>query len=56
MRDALRFGNRLIMLHAGQVIIDVEGEEKKNLTIEDLLKMFERASGDALANDRMLLG
>lgn len=56
MRDALRFGNRLIMLHAGQVIIDVEGEEKKNLTIEDLLKMFERASGDALVNDRMLLG
>ena len=56
MRDALRFGNRLIMLHAGQIIIDVEGEEKKNLTIEDLLKMFERASGTALANDRMLLG
>lgn len=56
MRDALRFGNRLIMLHNGKIIIDVVGEEKKNLTIADLLKMFEKASGDTLANDRMLLG
>jgi putative tryptophan/tyrosine transport system ATP-binding protein len=56
MRDALRFGNRLIMLHGGRLIIDVGNEDKKNLTIPDLLKMFEKASGDALANDRMLLG
>lgn len=56
MRDALRFGGRLIMLHNGKLIIDVAGEAKKNLTIQDLLKMFEKASGDALANDRMLLG
>lgn len=56
MRDALRFGNRLIMLHNGEIIIDVNGDEKKNLTIADLLKMFEQASGDALSNDRMLLG
>lgn len=56
MRDALRFGNRLIMLHNGKIIIDVLGEEKKNLTITDLLKMFEKASGDKMANDRMLLG
>lgn len=56
MKDALRFGNRLIMLHNGGVIIDVSGEEKKNLSIEDLLKMFEKVSGDQLANDRMLLG
>lgn len=56
MRDALRFGNRLIMMHNGNIIIDVEGEKKKNLTIEDLLKMFEKVSGKQLDNDRMLLG
>ncbi len=56
MRDALRFGNRLVMLHNGRVIIDVEGEKKKNLEIPDLLAMFEEASGDALTSDRMLLG
>lgn len=56
MKDALRFGNRLIMLHNGNIIIDVAGEEKKNLTTIDLLNMFEKASGDEMANDRMLLG
>lgn len=56
MRDALRFGNRLIMLHNGRVIIDVEGEEKKNLEIPDLLAMFEKASGDVMDSDRLLLG
>lgn len=55
MKDALRYGNRLVMLHAGKIIVDVEGERKRNLTIEDLLKMFEQASGDQLASDRMLL-
>ena len=55
MRDALRCGNRLIMLHNGRVIIDVEGEEKSRLTIPDLLKMFEQASGDMLDSDRLLL-
>lgn len=56
MRDALRFGNRLIMLHNGRVIIDVEGEEKQHLQIPDLLEMFERASGDVMDSDRLLLG
>lgn len=56
MRDALRFGNRLIMLHNGRVIIDVQGEEKKNLAIPDLLAMFEKASGDTMDSDRLLLG
>ena len=55
MRDALRCGNRLIMLHNGRVIIDVEGEEKSRLMIPDLLKMFEQASGDMLDSDRLLL-
>lgn len=56
MRDALRFGNRLIMLHNGRIIIDVEGEEKRGLKIPDLLEMFEKASGDVLDSDRLLLG
>ena len=55
MSEALRCGNRLIMLHNGRVIIDVEGEEKSRLTIPDLLKMFEQASGDMLDSDRLLL-
>ena len=55
MKDALRYGNRLIMLHSGNIIIDVAGEEKAKLDVPDLLKMFEQASGDALASDRMLL-
>lgn len=55
MKDALRYGNRLIMLHNGNIIIDVAGEEKARLDVPDLLKMFEKASGDALASDRMLL-
>ena len=56
MRDALRYGNRLIMLHNGRVIIDVQGEEKQHLEIPDLLAMFEKASGSEMASDRLLLG
>ena len=52
MKDALRMGNRLVM----KIIFDVEGEEKKKLTVSDLLEKFQIASGDELANDRMLLG
>lgn len=56
MRDALTFGNRLVMLHNGQIIIDVKGEEKKGLTVRDLLDMFEKAAGADAVSDRMLLG
>lgn len=56
MRDALRFGNRLVMMNAGRIVVDVEGEEKEKLTIPDLLALFEKASGSALDNDRILLG
>lgn len=56
MRDALHYGNRLVMLHNGRIIIDVEGEKKKNLQVPDLLDMFEKAAGDALDSDRLLLG
>lgn len=55
MRDAINHGNRLIMLHEGRVIIDVSGEEKANLTVEDLLEMFNKASGDHFSNDRAIL-
>ena len=55
MRDAIHMGNRLIMMHEGNVIYDVAGEEKKNLTVDDLLHKFEEASGEEFANDRMML-
>ena len=55
MRDALRFGNRLIMMDAGRIIYDVKGEEKKKLTVADLLQKFEVAGENALS-DRMVLG
>jgi putative ABC transport system ATP-binding protein len=55
MQDAIDHGNRLIMMHEGQIIIDVKGEEKKKLTVPDLLAMFANASGKAFANDRAML-
>ena len=55
MKDAITHGNRLIMMHEGRIIIDVKGEEKKKLTVEDLLAMFAKASGGEFANDRALL-
>ena len=55
MKDAIRLGNRLIMMHEGKVIYDISGEEKKNLKVADLLAKFEEVSGDELANDRMIL-
>ena len=55
MRDAIQIGNRLIMMNNGRIIYDVEGEEKKRLTVEDLLKKFAQESGEELANDRMML-
>lgn len=55
MKDAISIGNRLIMMHEGRVIYDIAGEEKKKLTVEDLLEKFEQVSGGEFANDRMLL-
>ncbi len=55
MRDAIRHGNRLIMMNGGKIIFDVANEEKSKLTVADLLQKFEEASGGELANDRMLL-
>ncbi len=55
MKDALRLGNRIIMMHEGRIIFDAEGEEKKKLKVADLLEKFEQASGGEFANDRMML-
>lgn len=55
MKDAITYGNRLIMMNNGQIIYDVSGEEKKNLKVADLLKKFEEVSGGEFANDRMML-
>lgn len=55
MADAIKHGNRLVMMNDGRIIYDVKGEEKKNLTVEDLLTKFEEVSGSKLNNDRMLL-
>ncbi|MCR5784385.1 MAG: ABC transporter ATP-binding protein [Eubacterium sp.] len=55
MRDAINHGNRLVMMHEGRVIVDIGAEEKKKLTVEDLLQKFEEVSGEEFANDRMML-
>lgn len=55
MKDAIRLGNRLIMMHEGKVIYDVAGEEKQKLSVSDLMAKFEEASGGEFANDRMIL-
>ncbi len=55
MKDAIRLGNRLIMMHEGRIIFDINGQEKKSLQVKDLLEKFETVSGDTMDNDRMLL-
>ena len=55
MKDALRLGNRLIMMHEGKILVDVKGEEKSRLAVRDLLALFEKAAGNELANDSLLL-
>ena len=55
MRDAINYGNRLIMMYDGKIVVDVSGEEKKNLTVEQLLALFSKASGSDEADDKLLL-
>ena len=55
MADAIRVGNRLIMMHEGRIVVDVKGEEKKKLTIEQLLQMFEASSGSQMTSDKVML-
>ena len=55
MRDAIAYGNRLIMMYDGHVVVDVSGDEKKNLTVEHLLSLFSQASGSDEVDDKMVL-
>ncbi len=56
MKDAIAHGNRLIMMNSGKIVLDISGEDKKKLTVEDLLEKFTQVSGSEFANDRMILG
>ena len=56
MESALALGNRTLMMNQGRILFDVSGEERKGLTVEDLLQRFKTESGKGLDNDRMLLG
>ena len=56
MRDAIAHGNRLIMMKDGRIILDIAGQEKRSLTVEDLLEKFSTVSGEEFVNDRMILG
>ena len=55
MRDAIAYGDRLIMMYNGKIVVDVSGPEKKQLTVEQLLDLFSRASGSDEADDKLLL-
>ena len=56
MKDAIAHGNRLIMMNEGKIVVDVEGEEKKKLTVEQLLDLFVKSSGNGFVSDRAILG
>ena len=56
MRDAIAHGKRLIMMYEGRIVVDVSGEEKQKLTVEQLLELFSKASGSDEADDKLLLG
>ena len=55
MKDAIAHGNRLVMMYDGHIVLDIAGEEKKRLTVEDLLEQFTKASGEEFSSDRALL-
>lgn len=55
MYDAIEYGNRLIMMHEGKIVVDVSGEEKKQLTRDQLLEMFEQGSGSKFSSDKAML-
>ena len=55
MKDAIAHGNRLIMMFNGRIVVDVAGEEKRQLTVPQLLELFEKASGSDEADDTLLL-
>jgi len=55
MQQALNHGTRTVMLHQGQVILDVSGDERKGMTVHDLLNMFERTRGEVVEDDSLIL-
>ena len=55
MKDAIKHGNRLIMMNDGKVVVDISGEAKSKLTVDDLLELFTKASGSEFTNDRAIL-
>jgi putative ABC transport system ATP-binding protein len=56
MRQALDFGNRLIMLHQGRIMLDISAEERRSMQVEDLVQLFRRKEGKDLSDDQLLLG
>ena len=56
MKDAIKYGNRLIMLSKGKVVVDVSGEKKQKLEVNDLLTLFSKASADDYISDSAILG
>lgn len=56
MEHAIQYGNRLVMLHQGKIVVDISGEEKANLTVQDLMNLFQTNSGERLTNDALILG
>ena len=55
MRDAIEYGDRLLMMYGGRIVVDVAGEEKKKLTVEQLLNLFSQASGSDEVDDKLVL-
>ncbi len=53
--DAIKYGNRLIMMHEGQIVVDIEGEKKSKLTTQELLSLFEAGSGGGTLSDKQIL-
>jgi len=56
MRDAIRHGNRLIMMSSGKIVLDICGEEKQSLSVKDLIAKFSQVSGEEFSGDQALLG
>ncbi len=56
MRQALDFGDRTIMLHGGEIVLDVRGDERKGMQVEDLIEMFRRIRGQTIDDDELLIG
>ena len=55
MRDAIEYGDRLLMMYGGRIVVDIAGEEKKKLTVEHLLNLFSQASGSDEVDDKLVL-